>query len=220
MNRVEIDNVVKTFGTLKAVNGVSLALKEGEVLGLLGANGAGKTTLIRMLCGLINPDSGTVTINGRFGYMCQSFSLIEELTIHENIQFYGTICKLSKEQIASKEQDMEKRLRLGPYMHRKAAQLPNGWRQTLSFCIALMSDPDVLVLDEPTSGLDALSRRRMWSMIREYAAAGAAVIVSTHYMDEAFYCSSLAIMKSGKIIAQGCPSDVAKSDKDLIRYFK
>lgn len=217
---VEIRDVSKYFGGIKAVDGVSLSLGAGEVLGLLGANGAGKTTLIRMLCGLLKPDSGSLSINGRFGYMCQSFSLIEELTIHENIHFYGTLYKLHRSQIAVKESEMVDKLHLGPYLHKRASDLPNGWRQALSFSIAVMADPQVLVLDEPTSGLDSLSRRRMWKMMRERAAQGTAIIVSTHYLDEAFYCNRLSIMKSGQFLCEGRPEELASSNDALMKYFE
>ena len=220
MNLVEITGVSKRFGSFQAVGGVSLSIAPGEVVGLLGANGAGKTTMMRMLCGLIKPDNGTIRINGRLGYMCQSFSLIEELTVKENIQFYGALQGLSNATVSEREATITQALKLGPYMSKRATELPSGWRQALSFSIAVIHNPSVLVLDEPTSGLDSISRRRLWNMIREKAAGGTAVIVSTHYLDEAFFCDRLAIMKEGRLICEGPTGSIASSRNALIDYFK
>lgn len=220
MELVEINDVVKAFGRQKAVDGVSVRLEAGEVLGLLGANGAGKTTLIRMLCGLTKPDSGSIRLNGTYGYMCQSFSLIEELTIHENIRFYGSLYGLDKSTIAEREEQIVEELHLRPYFGKPVTKLPSGWRQSLSFSIAVIHRPDVLVLDEPTSGLDSLSRRRLWGMIRKYASNGTGIIVSTHYLDEAFYCDRLTMMKQGKVIGTGTPDKIAATEGGLIGFFR
>jgi len=220
MSLVSIDHVSKHFGRLAAVDDVSLSLKRGEVLGLLGANGAGKTTLIRMICSLIRPDGGNISVQGRPGYMCQTFSLVEELSVHENIRFYATLYGISRAETAKREQRIIDSLELGPYRDRQVKYLPLGWRQALSFSIAVIAEPPVLILDEPTSGLDSLSRRRIWKMIHAKAAEGTGVIVSTHYLDEAFYCSRLAIMNSGKVIAEGAPKEVASSQEDLLKYFR
>ncbi|MCR4860170.1 MAG: ABC transporter ATP-binding protein [Bacteroidales bacterium] len=220
MSLVAIRNVSKRFGRFTAVDGVSLFLKEGEILGLLGANGAGKTTLIRMICSLIRPDAGEISVQGRPGYMCQTFSLVEELTVHENIRFYATLYGIGRECAAAREEEIISSLEIGPYRDRQVKYLPLGWRQALSFSIAVIADPPVLILDEPTSGLDALSRRRIWKMIHAKAARGTGVIVSTHYLDEAYYCSSLAIMNAGKVIAEGAPKDVAATQDDLLNYFR
>lgn len=220
MSQVEISHVSKHFGRLAAVDDVSLRLESGEVLGLLGANGAGKTTLIRMICSLIRQDSGEIHVQGRPGYMCQTFSLVEELSVHENIRFYATLYGIGRDETARREQQIIESLELGPYRDRQVKFLPLGWRQALSFSIAVIAEPPVLILDEPTSGLDSLSRRRIWKMIHAKAAEGTGVIVSTHYLDEAFYCSRLAIMNSGKIIAEGAPKEVASSQEDLLKYFR
>ena len=219
MKLVEISHVSKRFGHFLAVDDVSLDLSGSEILGLLGANGAGKTTLIRMVCDLIRPDGGQISVTGRPGYMCQTFSLVEELTVHENIRFYATLYGLGRQAIAEREARIVDSLVLGPYRDRQVKFLPSGWRQALSFSIAVIADPPVLILDEPTSGLDSLSRRRMWKLIHAKAAEGTGVIVTTHYLDEAFYCNRLAIMNSGRIVAYGAPGEVASSQADLLKYF-
>ena len=220
MNLVEISHVSKRFGDFTAVNDVSLSLAKGEILGLLGANGAGKTTLIRMICDLLRPDGGQISVQGRPGYMCQTFSLVEELTVHENIRFYATLAGLDRAQTAAREEAMVASLELTPYLNRQVKLLPSGWRQALSFSIAVIADPPVLILDEPTSGLDALSRRRMWKMIQAKAAEGTGVIVSTHYLDEAYYCSRLTIMNGGRVVASGVPQELAATQQDFLTYFR
>ncbi len=220
MNLVEISHVSKRFGDFTAVNDVSLSLAKGEILGLLGANGAGKTTLIRMICDLLRPDGGQISVQGRPGYMCQTFSLVEELTVHENIRFYATLAGLDRAQTAAREEAMVASLELTPYLNRQVKLLPSGWRQALSFSIAVIADPPVLILDEPTSGLDALSRRRMWKLIQARAAEGTGVIVSTHYLDEAYYCSRLTIMNGGRVVASGVPQELAATQQDFLTYFR
>lgn len=220
MSLVEISHITRRFGSFTAVSDVSLTVGSGEVLGLLGANGAGKTTLVRMVCGLLKPSAGSITTDGRPGYMSQNFSLVEELTVHENIHFYGTLLGLSNSEIAAKEERIVSRLELRPYRDRQVRFLPSGWRQAMAFSVALLPDPSVLILDEPTSGLDALSRRRLWAMIHEEASAGKGIIVSTHYLDEAYYCNTLAIMRSGVVVAYGAPHEVASSGDELLKYFR
>jgi len=220
MNLVEISHVSKRFGDFTAVNDVSLSLAKGEILGLLGANGAGKTTLIRMICDQLRPDGGQISVQGRPGYMCQTFSLVEELTVHENIRFYATLAGLDRAQTAAREEVMVASLELTPYLNRQVKLLPSGWRQALSFSIAVIADPPVLILDEPTSGLDALSRRRMWKLIQAKAAEGTGVIVSTHYLDEAYYCSRLTIMNGGRVVASGVPQELAATQQDFLTYFR
>ena len=195
-------NITKKFGTLTAVNEVSIHLETGEILGLLGANGAGKTTLIKILCGLIKPNSGTFFVQGRIGYMCQTFSLVEELTVHENIRFYSALYGMAKSHAEQAERALLEELRLLDYRDRQVRHLPLGWRQALSFAIATIHKPAVLILDEPTSGLDALSRRRIWRMMQRRAAKDRH-LVSTHYLDEAYYCNRIAIMQEGRVTEAG-----------------
>ena len=220
MMLVEISHVSRDFGKFRAVNDVSLTLGEGEILGLIGANGAGKTTLLRMVCGLLKPSEGTVRTEGRPGYMCQSFSLVEELTIRESFQFYGALYGLGRAEIAERMDHETEALNLGPWMDRQVRALPSGWRQMLSFSIAMLSRPKVLILDEPTSGVDLLARKRLWELIRAQAAKGTGIIVSTHYLDEAALCDTLAVMGSGSILALGRPEAVAPSQDVLLSYFR
>lgn len=217
---IRAEHVCKSFGRIKAVDDLSLTLAPGEILGLLGANGAGKTTLIRMICGLLSQDSGDIRVDGRPGYMCQSFSLVEELTVRENIRYYGAIYGLSNSKIAERIKEIESSIILGPHIDKQVRHLSSGGRQAISFTIAVLANPKVLILDEPTSGLDALSRRRIWNMIKDRAAEGTGVIISTHYLDEAFNCSSLAIMSRGKLIAYGHPRDLVSTETDLLKFFE
>ena len=199
MNPLEIRHLTKRFGSFVAVDDVSLSLAAGEVLGLTGANGAGKTTLIRLVCGLLKPDSGVVSMTGRPGYMCQQFSLVEELTVSENIRLYGTLYGLPEAEFRARRQRLLQSLELEPWCGRQARHLSAGWRQTLSFAVAILADPPVLVLDEPTAGLDPHARQRFWRMIREKATEGSCVMVSTHYTDEVALCDRCAVMHDGKL---------------------
>lgn len=220
MTLVEILHASRRFGTFTAVDDVSLTLSGGEILGLIGANGAGKTTLIRMICGLIRPSDGTVSVAGRPGYMCQSFSLVEELTVAENIRYYGALYGMSRRQIAERQEQIAGRLALTPYLDRPVKDLPSGWRQALSFAIAVLANPPLLILDEPTSGLDSLSRRRLWKILHEEAARGTGIIVSTHSFDEAYYCTRIAVMKAGRIVADTAPEALASVQDDLMPFFQ
>ena len=220
MNILTCTEICKNFGEKVALDHVSLEIPEGQIFGLLGPNGAGKTTLIRMICDLLRPDGGQISVQGRPGYMCQTFSLVEELTVHENIRFYATLAGLDRAQTAAREEAMVASLELTPYLNRQVKLLPSGWRQALSFSIAVIADPPVLILDEPTSGLDALSRRRMWKLIQARAAEGTGVIVSTHYLDEAYYCSRLTIMNGGRVVASGVPQELAATQQDFLTYFR
>jgi ABC-2 type transport system ATP-binding protein len=209
---VEANNLTRAFGSFKAVDNISFSVKKGEIFGFLGANGAGKTTTIRMLCGLLLPTSGEASVAGfdvykeyetikmNIGYMSQKFSLYEDLTVRENIEFYGGIYGLNRDQIASKTEELLTYLNLWDQADKLTSSLPLGWKQRMALSTALLHDPDIVFLDEPTSGVDPVSRRNFWLLIYELAAKGKTVFITTHYMDEAEYCHRLSIMKDGAII--------------------
>jgi ABC-2 type transport system ATP-binding protein len=218
---VETRGLTRRFGTLTAVRDLTLQIAPGEVFGLLGPNGSGKTTTIRMLCGLLEPSAGTARVAGvevtespdrikeRIGYMSQRFGLYEDLTVQENLDFYGGIYGLGdatrRERIAGVVGflGLERRLR------QLAGELSGGWKQRLALACALMHRPGVLFLDEPTAGVDPAARRNFWSTIHLLAREGTTVIVTTHYMDEAEQCGRLAMMSQGHLIALGTPAEVA-----------
>lgn len=220
---VHIEELTRKFGALTAVDRVSLDIQKGEIFGLLGSNGAGKTTLMRMLCGILKPSSGKATIAGynlyreinsikrNIGYMSQRFSLFEELTIGENIEFYGTIYGLKKDLLREKTKMLFDQLEMDDHKKKLVRNLSNGWRQKLAFAISMIHDPAVVFLDEPTSGVDPINRREFWNMIYLASQKGVTVIVSTHYMDEADYCDRIAIMLNGKVALSGVPSDLRKN---------
>jgi ABC-2 type transport system ATP-binding protein len=231
--RICTDRLTRDFGLLRAVNEVSFTVGSGEIMGLLGANGAGKSTLIRMLCGLIKPTSGTAEVAGyrvadrgkhirqRIGYMGQNSALFEDLTVQENIEFYGAIYKMSRKEIREQTVTLLHELQINRYADKLIRTLPSGWRQMLAFSTAMLHRPEVIFLDEPTSGLDALSRRELWNLVSLTAAEGTTIIVSTHYLDEAFYCDRLMILEKGKMKAVGKPEELKKvGGKDgLIHFF-
>ncbi|MDZ4701256.1 MAG: ABC transporter ATP-binding protein, partial [Rhodothermales bacterium] len=200
MAMIDVDQLTRTFGDFTAVDHVSFSVEAGEIFGFLGANGAGKTTCMKMLTGLLAPSSGHATVAGfdvgaqpeqvkrRIGYMSQKFSLYEDLTVRENIRFYGGIYGLSNAAIRDKTEALLRKLDLTEAGHTLIRALPLGWRQKLAFSVAILHDPKVVFLDEPTGGVDPITRRQFWDMIYEAAAAGVTVFATTHYMDEAEYC--------------------------------
>ena len=214
---VRVDKLTKNFGNFRAVDEISFAVKRGEIFGFLGANGAGKTTTIRMLCGLLLPSAGEATVAGfdvykeyeqikmNIGYMSQRFSLYEDLTVRENIEFYGGVYGLSRKQITQKTKELLDYLRLWEHADKLTASLPLGWKQRMALSTAILHDPQIIFLDEPTSGVDPVSRRNFWMLIYELAGRGKTVFVTTHYMDEAEYCHRLGIMRDGKIVELGPP---------------
>ncbi len=217
MNVIYTDRLSKHFGSLKAVDQVSISVRQGEIMGLLGANGAGKTTLIKMLCGMLPPTEGTGAVAGydivgqatsirhRIGYMNQSVSLLENLRVSENIEFYGKIYGMNKREIAARWEELEDLFKMGAHRHKLASELSSGWRQMLAFVIAVFHNPKTLFLDEPTSGLDPLSRFEMWEQIYRTAYQGTTIIMSTHYLSEAWYCDRLIMMENGRVTAEGSP---------------
>jgi ABC-2 type transport system ATP-binding protein len=214
---VVISELTRRFGAFTAVDRVNLEVDRGEIFGFLGANGAGKTTVIRMLCGLLAPSSGEAWVDGlpistaseqvkrRIGYMSQRFSLYDDLTIRENLTFYGGIYGLPRRELAERGDATLKRLGLEPYRHRITRSLPLGFKQRLALGCAVLHQPRVIFLDEPTGGVDPAARREFWDLIYDLSDQGATVFVTTHYMDEAEYCSRISIMKEGRIIALGEP---------------
>jgi ABC-2 type transport system ATP-binding protein len=217
---VEIDDLVKSFGSFVAVDHVSLRVGKGEIFGFLGPNGAGKSTTIRMLCGLLTPTSGRASVNGldvatqaelirrNIGYMSQKFSLYDDLTVEENIDFFTGVYGVPKDVRAERK---DYALRMANLTDRRDAltrTLAGGWKQRLALGCAILHSPPVLFLDEPTSGVDPIARRAFWELIRDLASAGHTIFVSTHYMDEAEYCNRLALMYRGKVIALGAPSEL------------
>ncbi|MBY0436017.1 MAG: ABC transporter ATP-binding protein [Cyclobacteriaceae bacterium] len=233
MNAIAVQNLTKQFGSFTAVDNISFDVKKGEIFGFLGANGAGKTTAMRMLCGLSFPTRGEATVAGfdlfreaekikkSIGYMSQKFSLYEDLTIKENIRFYGGIYGLTDAQIKSKTDFMLQHLGLSDQANTLVKSLPLGWRQKLSFSVAMVHEPQIVFLDEPTGGVDPVTRREFWTMIYEAAHRGTTVFVTTHYMDEAEYCDRVSIMVDGRIDALGTPTELKEqfSSSDMVGVF-
>jgi ABC-2 type transport system ATP-binding protein len=209
---VYVRDLTRKFGDFTAVDRVSFQVRRGEIFGFLGANGAGKTTTIRMLCGLLAPSSGEGHVAGldidrdyekikhRIGYMSQKFSLYEDLTVMENIEFYGGIYGLSPADIRRRSGELFELIGLEDIRDSLTASIPVGWKQRLALCASLLHDPEIVFLDEPTSGVDPVSRRSFWMLIYALSDLGKTVFVTTHYMDEAEYCHRLSIMKQGRII--------------------
>lgn len=215
---IHTEKLTKRFGDFTAVNEISFDVHKGEIFGFLGANGAGKTTAMRMLCGLSIPTSGAASIAGfdvyrqtekikqNIGYMSQKFSLYEDLTIVENIRFFGGIYGLTNQQIKSKSHQLISELGLQQEAKKLVSELPLGWKQKLSFSVAILHDPKIVFLDEPTGGVDPVARRQFWDMIYEAANSGVTIFVTTHYMDEAEYCNRISIMVDGQIEALDSPA--------------
>lgn len=214
---IKVKDLVKKFGKFVANDHLNFEVYKGEIFGFLGANGAGKTTAIRILCGLSSPTSGEVNVAGfdaykqtekikkNIGYMSQKFSLYEDLSAAENIQFYGGIYGLSKEEIKSRSEDLFKRLGFEDYKNKLIKDIPLGWRQKLAFSVAVFHKPKIVFLDEPTGGVDPITRRQFWDLIYQAAHDGITVFVTTHYMDEAEYCNRVSIMVDGRIADMDTP---------------
>lgn len=215
---ITVKDLVKKFGNFTANDLLSFQVFRGEIFGFLGANGAGKTTAMRILCGLSAPTSGTVMVAGhdvsrepenvkrKIGYMSQKFSLYEDLTVLENIELYGGIYGIPARVRRQKEEKLLKKLDLEHARNKLIAGLPLGWKQKLAFSVAILHDPQIVFLDEPTGGVDPITRRTFWDLIYEAADSGITVFVTTHYMDEAEYCTRVSIMDEGKIRALDTPS--------------
>ncbi len=217
---ISVRELCKDFGTFRAVDRITFEVSRGEIFGFLGANGAGKTTAMRMLCGLSYPTSGSGTVAGydvmtqgelikrRIGYMSQRFSLYEDLTVRENIRLYAGIYGLTRYGTLRRTVELLDRLQFRSEIDTLVGELPLGWKQKLAFSVATVHRPEVVFLDEPTGGVDPVTRRQFWELIYEAAAEGMTVFVTTHYMDEAEYCSRVSIMVDGQIRALGSPAEL------------
>lgn len=219
---IKTDKLTKRFGDFIAANEITFEVRKGEIFGFLGANGAGKTTAMRMLCGLSIPSSGTASVAGfdvyrqtedikrNIGYMSQKFSLYEDLTVLENIRFFGGIYGLSNRELKDKSEALVEQLGLQHETKKLVASLPLGWKQKLSFSVAVLHQPKIVFLDEPTGGVDPVTRRQFWDLIYEASAGGITIFVTTHYMDEAEYCNRISVMVDGKIEALDSPVNLKK----------
>ena len=215
MNAIEVNRLTRRFGTFVAVDGLSFEVHAGEIFGFLGANGAGKSTTIRMLCGLLEPTSGTAIVGGidvgrdpegvkrRIGYMSQRFSLYESLTVGQNIRFFGGIYGLSRAQLAERRRFVLGMAGLEGREDTRASALAGGWRQRLALGCAILHQPPIVFLDEPTGGVDPVSRREFWRLIDGLSREGITVLVTTHYLDEAERCDRIAIIHAGRLVALG-----------------
>ena len=217
---ISAEHLVRRFGQVTAVNDVSFRVEKGEIFGFLGPNGSGKTTVIKMLTGLLPLTSGSARVEGldvrvdsevvreRIGYMSQNYSLYQDLTVAENLQFYGRIYSLEPARLKRRIEEVVESNGLGPYMNRLSAKLSGGWKQRLALGCAMLHEPQLLFLDEPTAGIDPVARRQLWDLLFELSGHGITFFVTTHYMDEAERCSHVAYIYYGKIIADGTPNSL------------
>lgn len=220
---ITADGLTKKFGDFTAVDHISFEVSKGEIFGFLGANGAGKTTAMRMFCGLSLPTAGKATVAGfdvfsqnekikkTIGYMSQRFSLYDDLTVYENIQFYAGIYGMEKKQIKDKADVILRELELVAERNTLVSNLPLGWKQKLAFSVAIFHDPSIVFLDEPTGGVDPITRREFWNLIYKAGDAGITTFVTTHYMDEAEYCNRVSIMVDGRIEALDTPKKMKET---------
>jgi ABC-2 type transport system ATP-binding protein len=221
-SQILVEGLVKRFGAFTAVDGVSFEVQHGEIMGFLGPNGAGKSTVIRILCGLLRPSEGRALVTGvdvtrnpeqvrqHIGYMSQKFSLYRDLTVYQNLHFFGGVYHVPAGELAERVRFAIQMAGLVGRENALVATLASGWKQRLALGCAILHRPPVLFLDEPTSGVDPASRRRFWDLIHSLAADGVTVLVSTHYMDEAEYCNRIALMNQGRLVAIGSPGELKR----------
>ncbi len=217
---VTVDDLEKRFGDFTAVRRINFRVRRGEIFGFLGPNGAGKSTAIRMLCGILSPSGGAATVAGfdvrtqpeqikaNIGYMSQKFSLYQDLTVEENIDFYAGIYRIPPERKRKRKEWVIEMAGLAQHRRRLTADLSGGWKQRLALGCAVLHEPPVVFLDEPTSGVDPINRRRFWDLIYDLSGRGVTVFVTTHYMDEAEYCNRLGLIYRGELIALGTPLEL------------
>jgi ABC-type multidrug transport system ATPase subunit len=217
---IACENLTRRFGSFTAVDHISFSVGKGSIFGFLGPNGSGKSTVIRMLCGLLEPTEGRATIAGHdvardtdrikslIGYMSQKFSLYDELTVHENLMFYGRLYGLRSAALGQRRDELVALAHLEPYLQRRAGLLSGGWRQRLAMACALVHKPRVLFLDEPTAGIDPVARRELWDLLFEFSGMGMTLFVTTHYMDEAERCSHVGYIHMSKLVVCGEPDDL------------
>lgn len=217
---IQVDNLVKRFGSFTAVDHISFSVQRGEIFGFLGANGAGKTTAMRILCGLSLPSEGKAEVMGfdvrtqseeikkRIGYMSQKFSLYEDLTVRENLRLFGGIYGVNAKEISKRTEETLQRIGLYEEQHTLVRSLPLGWKQRLAFSVAIFHRPELVFLDEPTGGVDPATRRQFWELIYQAADQGITIFVTTHYMDEAEYCDRISMMVDGHIRALDTPDEL------------
>ena len=221
-NSIEVRDLTRVFGKFTAVDHVTFDVRRGEIFGFLGANGAGKSTTIRILCGLLGPTSGTATVGGfdigrepdrvkeRIGYMSQKFSLYEDLTVDENISFFGGVYGLSRDRVREKMPWVLEMAGLKGRERSLTRELSVGWKQRLALGCAILHEPEIVFLDEPTGGVDPVSRRNFWELINRLSGRGVTVFVTTHYLDEAEYCNDIRLIHAGRLVAGGSPGEMKR----------
>ena len=220
---IQVKNLVIAFGDFKAVNDISFEVRRGEIFGFLGANGAGKTTTIRTLCGILNPTSGQVFVNGtdvaasisvlkpHIGYMSQKFTLYPDLTVQENMDIAGSLYELSRAQINQRRDELFSFIGLTNVPKGPVRQLSGGTKQMIALAASILHDPELIFLDEPTAGTSPQTRQAFWELIRRLSSQGKTIFVTTHYMDEAEYCHRIVLMERGHILATDTPDNLKKT---------